>query len=58
MLIISEDLEEVRSLSDRVAVLYRGKIALEGVTDELPLESIGLAMAGVSQDTADEGGSA
>ncbi len=50
VLIISEDLEEVRSLSDRVAVLYRGRIALEGVTDELPFESIGLAMAGVAQE--------
>jgi ABC-type uncharacterized transport system ATPase subunit len=48
VLIISEDLEEVRSLSDRIAVLYRGRIALEGVTDELPFESIGLAMAGVA----------
>ena len=50
VLIISEDLEEVRSLSDRIAVLYRGRIALEGVTDDLPLESIGLAMAGVAQE--------
>ena len=52
VLIISEDLEEVRSLSDRIAVLYRGRIALEGVTDELPFESIGLAMAGVDPRTA------
>ncbi|HSH10440.1 MAG TPA: ATP-binding cassette domain-containing protein, partial [Ilumatobacter sp.] len=55
VLIISEDLEEVRSLSDRVAVLYRGKIALEGATDELSLESIGLAMAGVSPHTDEPG---
>ncbi len=50
VLIISEDLEEVRSLSDRMAVLYRGRIALEGRTDELPFESIGLAMAGVAEE--------
>jgi simple sugar transport system ATP-binding protein len=50
VLILSEDLEEVRSLSDRVAVLYRGRIALEGPTDQLPFESIGLAMAGVDQE--------
>ena len=50
VLIISEDLEEVRSLSDRIAVLYRGRIALEGSSDELAFESIGLAMAGVDQE--------
>ncbi len=54
VLIISEDLDEVRSLSDRVAVLYRGAIALEGATDEQSLESIGLAMAGVDQDDEEE----
>jgi len=50
VLIISEDLEEVLSLSDRVAVLYRGRIALEGATDQLSFESIGLAMAGVGDE--------
>jgi simple sugar transport system ATP-binding protein len=54
VLIISEDLEEVRSLSDRIAVLYRGRIALEGAADELPFESIGLAMAGVDPDHTSE----
>ena len=49
VLVISEDLDEVRSLSDRVAVLYRGSIALEGPTDDLEIEEIGLAMAGVDQ---------
>ena len=48
VLIISEDLEEVRSLSDRVAVLYRGRVALEGPTDALSVHDIGLAMAGVT----------
>ena len=46
VLVISEDLDEVRSLADRVAVLYRGSIALEGQTDDLDLDEIGLAMAG------------
>ena len=48
VLIISEDLEEVRSLSDRIAVLYRGRVALEGPTDALSVHDIGLAMAGVT----------
>lgn len=51
VLIISEDLEEVRSLSDRIAVLYRGRIALEGAADELAFEAIGMAMAGVESDS-------
>ena len=49
VLVISEDLDEVLSLSDRVAVLYRGSIALEGPTDDLDIEEIGLAMAGVDR---------
>ena len=52
VLIISEDLDEVRSLSDRIAVLYRGRIALEGPTDELDISRIGLAMAGVDEKGA------
>jgi general nucleoside transport system ATP-binding protein len=50
VVIISGDLEEVRSLSDRIVVLYRGRIALEGHADQLTLEEIGLAMGGVQQD--------
>jgi simple sugar transport system ATP-binding protein len=52
VLIISEDLDEVRSLSDRIAVLYRGSIALEGPTDELDIEEIGLAMAGFDRSAS------
>jgi simple sugar transport system ATP-binding protein len=52
VLIISEDLDEVRSLSDRLAVLYRGRIALEGPTDDLDIEEIGLAMAGFDRSTS------
>ncbi len=55
VLIISEDLDEVRSLADRMVVLYRGRVALEGPTDELTLEEIGLAMAGVSGDGPADG---
>jgi ABC-type uncharacterized transport system ATPase subunit len=52
VLVISEDLDEVRSLADRVAVLYRGSIALEGPTDDLDIEEIGLAMAGFDQSAS------
>jgi simple sugar transport system ATP-binding protein len=47
VLMISEDLEEVRSLSDRIAVLYRGHVALEGSTDEIDIDQIAFAIAGV-----------
>lgn len=50
VLVISEDLDEVRSMSDRIAVLYRGRIALAGPTDEIEFEQIGLAMAGVQPE--------
>ncbi|MBA3288036.1 MAG: ABC transporter ATP-binding protein, partial [Acidimicrobiia bacterium] len=50
VLIISEDLDEVRSLADRIIVLYRGAIALQGRTDELTVQEIGLAMAGIGAD--------
>ena len=53
VVIISGDLDEVRSLSDRIVVLYRGRIALEGRADELTLEQIGLAMGGVEHDRKD-----
>jgi ABC-type uncharacterized transport system ATPase subunit len=49
IVLISEDLDEIIGLADRVAVLYRGEIALEGETDALAYDQIGLAMAGVSQ---------
>ncbi len=49
VLVISEDLDEVRSLADRIVVLYRGKVVLSGASDELNLEQIGMAMAGVRE---------
>jgi general nucleoside transport system ATP-binding protein len=47
ILLISEDLDEIRTLSDRIAVMYEGRII--GVVDrgQASLEQIGLMMAGV-----------
>ena len=50
VIIVSEDLDEVRSLSDRIAVLYRGSVALVGAADELTVAEIGQAMAGVAPE--------
>jgi len=48
VLMISEDLDEVMALSDRIAVIYEGRIV--GVVDrqEATVEQLGLLMAGVS----------
>lgn len=46
ILLISEDLEEVMTLSDRVAVLYEGEIMGIVHGEENNLERIGLMMAG------------
>ena len=48
-LLISEDLDEVRALSDRIAVMFEGNIV--GVVDAqtATLEQLGLMMAGVKE---------
>ena len=48
MLLVSSELDEVLSLSDRVVVIYRGQIAavLEG--EAIDREHIGLLMAGAA----------
>jgi len=47
ILLVSEDLEEVMSLSDRIAVMFRGKFM--GVVDasKATVEEIGMMMAGI-----------
>ena len=46
VLLISTDLDEVLSVSDRVLVIYEGKIMGEFVPGQLSIEKIGLLMAG------------
>lgn len=46
ILLLSEDLDEVIDLSDRIAVMYRGQIV--GVVNTRSREQIGLMMAGVA----------
>ncbi|NBO34111.1 MAG: ATP-binding cassette domain-containing protein [Actinobacteria bacterium] len=48
ILLISEDLDEVMTLADRVMVLYRGKITLEQPGANANLEHVGRAMAGIA----------
>ncbi|MEM2896116.1 MAG: ABC transporter ATP-binding protein [Candidatus Bathyarchaeia archaeon] len=46
ILLISEDLEEILSLSDRIAVMYEGKVMGIVPAREARIEEIGLMMAG------------
>jgi simple sugar transport system ATP-binding protein len=46
ILMLSEDLDEVRALSDRILVMYEGRIAGELRAGEGSIEEIGLLMAG------------
>jgi ABC-type uncharacterized transport system ATPase subunit len=47
VLLISEDLEELTSVADRIAVLYEGQIMGIVTPDQVDIEKIGLMMAGV-----------
>jgi len=46
VMLVSEDLDELFKLSDRIIVLYEGQIVREFKIDEADIESVGLAMAG------------
>jgi general nucleoside transport system ATP-binding protein len=52
ILLISEDLDEIRALSDRIAVMYEGKIVGIVNRDEATLEELGLMMAGAHEKNA------
>jgi simple sugar transport system ATP-binding protein len=46
VLLISEDLDEILALADRIAVIHRGVLTPARPTAEWTLAAIGLAMAG------------
>ena len=48
ILLISEDLDEIRTLSDRIAVIYEGRIVGIVERDDARIEEIGALMAGGS----------
>ena len=49
VLLISEDLDEIFNVSDRIAVMFRGKIMGVFPIDEIDVEKVGLLMAGVQE---------
>ncbi len=52
ILLISEDLDEIRTLSDRIAIMYEGKIVGIVGRGQATIEQIGLMMAGISMGEA------
>jgi general nucleoside transport system ATP-binding protein len=46
VLLISEDLDEILDLSDRIAVMYRGRVVGVVDRDDADVDRIGLMMAG------------
>ena len=46
ILLISEDLDEIRALSDRIAVMYEGRIVGEVENKDVDIEHLGLLMTG------------
>jgi simple sugar transport system ATP-binding protein len=50
VLLVSAELDEIFSLSDRIAVIYEGRIVAVVDPDETGREDIGLLMAGATPD--------
>lgn len=54
VLLVSNELSEIMLLSDRVLVMYEGKISGEVKAGELSEEKIGLLMAGIVQERGEQ----
>lgn len=50
VLLISEDLDEIFNVADRIAVIYKGQIMGEYSVSETTREQVGLLMAGVKEE--------
>ena len=50
VLVISEDLEELLEICDRIAVMYRGRLSRATPRSATDIEQLGLLMAGVGPD--------
>jgi ABC-type uncharacterized transport system ATPase subunit len=56
VLLISAELDEIMSLSDRIAVMYKGHILKILPAEEATREGLGLLMAGVTEDREEDAG--
>jgi ABC-type uncharacterized transport system ATPase subunit len=55
VLLVSAELDEILALSDRIAVMFHGKIIATLPASEATREGLGLLMAGIEQETVAEG---
>ena len=55
VLLISEDLDELFEISDRIAVMYHGTLLGPFNTDELNINQVGLMMSGSQEATVERG---
>ena len=53
VVLISSELSEIMSLSDRVIVMYKGKISGEVSPKEVSMAAMGLLMAGIGKEEQD-----
>lgn len=56
ILLISEDLDEIRALSDRILVMFEGRIVGEVTRDAVSVRELGAMMAGTTLDKAEQTG--
>jgi simple sugar transport system ATP-binding protein len=52
ILLISEDLDELLTLADRIAVLHRGRLSTARPTEQLSVQALGLMMGGHTADAS------
>jgi simple sugar transport system ATP-binding protein len=49
--LVSAELDEIRSLADRIVVMFRGEIVATVNADEVTKEELGLMMTGSTNET-------
>ncbi len=52
IILISEDLDEIRALSDRIIVMFEGRIVGEVENQDVDIEQLGMLMTGSDKETA------
>jgi simple sugar transport system ATP-binding protein len=55
ILLISEDLDEILTIADRVAVIYEGRISEPASAAEADISELGLLMTGASSEGGTDG---
>jgi ABC-type uncharacterized transport system ATPase subunit len=53
VLVISQDLEEIFSICDKIAVMHHGKLSKEHVASEMTAEKVGLLMGGAHPEASE-----